>query len=102
MGIFKMAMQIKYIKRSIDANGVNRISHVGGSNADGKYWVLTQKDAIESIEKRCWKFYAIIAGESIYVTVRFDLNDHKHLAASKAGSKFNHLFDLPEFPSSSN
>jgi hypothetical protein len=34
-----------------------RVSHIGGTNADGTHWLLRQSDAIAAIKQGHWRFY---------------------------------------------
>jgi isocitrate lyase len=71
------ARRIECIRQDDGRKGP-RISHVGGSNADGTPWAMPESEVIREIEAGSTKFYCDVLGQSYLVVVGTD----------KAGAKF--------------
>jgi hypothetical protein len=78
---------IQCVRKTDRYNPWERITHVGGLNADGTRWLLTQPDAIAGIESDKWSFF-----------VRASRFGHKYLTTEADGEQPDHLLSLPECP----
>lgn len=74
-----------------------RISHVGGSNADGTRWKMTQEAAIKAIEDGKYAFYTHVGGESSWVIVA-SREGRKYLKTEADTTTKDNLLSLPECP----
>lgn len=91
--------QIRCIRKSDRYSAHERITHIGGVNADGGRWILTQADAVQAIEQGKWSFYVERpAGHRVKVIVAVSANRHKYLKTESDGEQPNNLLSLPECP----
>jgi hypothetical protein len=91
-------IQVKCINKSDRYNPHERIISIGGTNADGTRWKLSQKDAIEGIEIGKWKFYVSVGGKSVWVIIAKSAQGNKYLKTESDGEQPNNLLSLPECP----
>ena len=93
-----MATQVGCINKIDRDNPWERITHIGGTNANGTTWKITQKRAIEGIEDGTWQFYVNVGGESVWVVVAVSQHGNKYIKTEPDGEDQNNLLSLPECP----
>ena len=74
-----------------------RISFIGGVNADNSRWKLSEDEAIKSIENGKYEFYVSVNGRTVNVIVATH-NGRKYLKTTADAYSPDNLLSLPECP----
>jgi Protein of unknown function (DUF3892) len=95
---FRMASQhqILCITKSNRQSTHERITHIGGVNADGSSWRLTQQTAIDGIVSGQWTFFVSSYGQTVNVIVSISRLNNRYLTTERDGESQNNLLSLPE------
>lgn len=90
--------EVKCINKSDRQNPHERIVNIGGVNADGTRWKLSQPSAIEGIEAGKWSFYVATGGKTVRVVVATSQYGNRYLKTEADGDQPNNLLSPPECP----
>jgi hypothetical protein len=93
-----MAIQVKCINKTNRYDAHERIKNIGGTNADGNRWKLTQQQAVEGIETGKYSFYVSVQGKAVRVIVAVSRYGNKYIKTEADGEQPNNLLSLPECP----
>ncbi len=89
--------RIHCVGRSDRLNHDRRIRIIGGVNADGARWTVSEAAAIAGIESGQWSFYMPRAGHQVEIVVATSKYGNKYLkAADDDGLHPDGLLALPE------
>lgn len=88
--------EVLCIHKTDRANPHERITHIGGRNADGTAWKITQERAIGGIESGKWTFFVRRGGRSVNVIVAISRWNHKYIKTEADGEQPDNLLSLPE------
>jgi hypothetical protein len=93
------SVRISCINKTDRTNPHERISNIGGVNADGTRWKMTESAAIASIETGQYAFYVEQpVGHRVDVVVATSAFGHKYLKTKPDGERPDNLLALPECP----
>ena len=89
--------QIHCVSRSDRLNHDRRIRRIGGMNADGARWQISEAAAIAGIESGEWSFYLSRAGQNVEIVIAISRYGNKYLkTADDDGLHPDGLLALPE------
>jgi uncharacterized protein DUF3892 len=89
--------RVRCVKKADGGTPDARIARIGGTNAVGVNWRLTQAEAIQAIEARRWDFYVENApGPPVDVIVATTGTGAKYLKTTADGDEPSGLLALPE------
>lgn len=91
-----MSLRVDCVNKRDRQETHERISNIGGANADGTRWRLAEDEAITGIETGKWTFHVEHpAGHRVKVIVAFRLG-RKYLKTEADGESPDNLLSLPE------
>jgi hypothetical protein len=91
-----MSVRITCINKNDRNNPYERITHIGGVNADGSKWKMTQQDAIKAINEGKFTFHVSVNDKDVKVIVARSRFNNDYLKTEADGDEPNNLLSLPE------
>jgi hypothetical protein len=93
------SVRIQCINKTDRSDPHERIRAIGGINADGSRWKLTEDQAIAGIKSDRWQFYVERpAGHRVAVIIARSAAGREYLKTEADGQTPNNLLALPECP----
>ncbi len=91
--------RIQCVNKTDRYNPYVRIHNVGGKDADGNRWKMSQQEAIAAIEGGQWSFYIDRpVGDRVDGIVAVSSYGNRYLKTTADGDEPNNLLSLPECP----
>lgn len=90
-------LQVLCINKTDRTSPHERISHIGGMNADRSLWRLTEDAAIAGMKAGKWTFYTNVGGRRANVRIGHHLG-REYLTTEPDGQQPNNLLSLSECP----
>jgi len=90
--------RIHCVSRTDRMSEDDRIHHVGGLNADGSRWKLSEDEAIAAIKDGRWTFWTICNGRTVRVVVAKNGQSREFLKTETDVNQPDGLLALPECP----
>jgi len=92
-----MAIRIDCVNKQPRNDPHRRIKNIGGRNADGSRWKISEDRAISGIREGRWTFYVQVNGRAVGVVIA-EHEGSSYLKTVADGLQPNNLLSLPECP----
>ena len=90
------SLQISFIHKSGRGNPYEGIRSVGGTNADGTEWLLSELAAINGLKNGKWQFHVVRGGRNVRVLVARTPWGYEYLRTEEDDDIPYVLLGLPE------
>jgi len=89
-------VQVSCISKTNRTDVHDRIQNIGGVNADGSRWRLSETNAIAGIISGRWEFYVSVRGHTVKVIVANSAAGREYLKTEADSYQPDNLLALPE------
>jgi hypothetical protein len=94
-----LTVEVSCVNKGDGLEPHERILYIGGIDATGERWKLSQEAAVQGTEAGSWHFYVGIPDqESAWVIVAVTPDGRKYLKTDIDGDQPTNLLTLPECP----
>ncbi len=90
--------EVLYVDKSSNLNPVDRILNIGGINALGNLWKLSQQQAIIGLESGTWEYFIKKSDKVLDIIIAQDKEGTKYLKTKEDSEQPDSLLTLSEFP----
>lgn len=90
--------EIRCVSKDERYNPYERITHVGGVNADGTRWLLPQQDAIVGMKTGMYRFFVRVGGVEVDVVIGVSPFGNDYLRTEADRTPDNNLLELQHCP----
>ena len=91
-------LEVKFVRKSSGQSSHGRITHIGGMNADGSLWALSEGEAIAGLQSGKYRFFVSSGVARVEVRVATSRVGNLMLKSAADGRTSNNLVSLPDFP----
>lgn len=91
-------VRISCINKDDRFNPYERITHIGGLNADNTRWKLELSKAIAGIKAGTWVFYVRVGQHDVDVVIATSRFGNEYLRTTADSDTPDNLLSLPECP----
>ena len=93
-------LEVKWVEQSDRPEADERIRSIGGDSQQF-HWRHTQAQAIESIERKQFIYFAHVLAGNLRLEVALTTDGHKYLSILNGGGNLQSLLSLPGLPAPS-
>jgi Protein of unknown function (DUF3892) len=91
-------VRIHCINKTDRTSADDRIHHIGGINANGSRWKMSEDEAIAAIKDRRWTFWTTCNGRNARVVIAKNGQSREFLKTEMDADQPDSLLALPECP----
>lgn len=90
--------EVLYVDKGSSSNPAERVLSIGGINAIGNTWKLSQQQAIIGVDSETWEYFIKKGDKTLNIKVAQSSTGNKYLKTEEDGEQPENLLSLPDFP----